>query len=87
MTEPKVDNCQAGVFVSYTAPAGHALLHRRLFLPQRWFSPDQRERWEKCRIPNDTPFQTKPQLALDLVNNVMASGLFQGEKLFLGLWR
>jgi SRSO17 transposase len=74
----KVDNCQAGVFVSYAAPAGHALLARRLFLPQHWFSPDQRERWEKCRIPNDTQFQTKPQLALALVNTVIASGLFQG---------
>jgi SRSO17 transposase len=74
----KVDNCQAGVFLAYAAPLGHALLDRRLFLPQHWFSKEQRARRKKCRIPEDVRFRTKPQLALEMVREIVASGLFRG---------
>ena len=72
----KVDNCQAGVFVGYASAKGHVLADRRLFLPERWFEKDQRERWEKCRIPEGTPFKTKPQLALEMIQALHKEGLF-----------
>ncbi len=73
----KVDNCQAGVFIAYASSKGHALLDRRLFLPQCWFERDYEERREKCRIPEEITFKTKPELALEMVCALHAEGLFQ----------
>jgi SRSO17 transposase len=75
----KVDNCQAGVFLAFSSPKGHALLDRRLFLPQSWFSNNQKARREKCRVPENISFKTKPQLALEMVQNIHASKLFHGQ--------
>jgi SRSO17 transposase len=36
----KVDNCQVGVFVAYASPHGYALLNKRLFIPEKWFSQE-----------------------------------------------
>jgi SRSO17 transposase len=74
----KIDNCQAGVFIAYSSPKGHALLDRRLFLPQSWLSKKQKARRKKCRVPENITFKTKPQLALEMVQNVRASNLFRG---------
>jgi SRSO17 transposase len=70
----KKDNCQAGVFLGYASRTGYTLLDRRLYLPACWFTPEYRERWEACRIPPDTPFRTKPELAAELVEAAMAHG-------------
>ncbi len=58
----KVANCQAGVVLVYASVKGYTLIDRRLYLPQEWFDDVHRERWKKCGIPQDTPFQTKPEL-------------------------
>ncbi len=70
----KVDNCQEGVFAAYASRKGYTLLDRRLYLPEEWFDEDHRERWEKCGIPDDTHFKTKPELALEMLEVVMAEG-------------
>jgi len=75
----KVDNCQAGVFVAYASSKGHTLLDRKLFLPEKWFEREHRERWEKCRIPEDTTFKTKPQLALEMIEDLRREGLFDAQ--------
>jgi SRSO17 transposase len=75
----KVDNCQAGVFVAYASSRGHGLLDRRLYLPELWFSEEQRERWEKCRIPKGTAFKTKPELALEMIQGLRREGLFDAQ--------
>ncbi len=72
----KVDNCQAGVFLAYASPKGYALLDRRLFLPQSWFAKEQKERREKCRIPKEKIFKTKPQLAMEMIQQIRSSQLF-----------
>jgi SRSO17 transposase len=69
----KKDNCQAGVFVGYASRRGYTLLDRRLYLPDLWFSPEYQERWRACAIPPQTPFATKPTLAADLVEGILAS--------------
>jgi len=63
----KVDNCQAGVFTAYASRKGYTLLDRRLYLPEEWFDAAHRERWRKCGIPDETPFQTKQALALEML--------------------
>ena len=66
----KKDNCQAGVFLGYASRRGYTLLDRRLYLPACWFTSDYAQRWQACRIPSDTPFRTKHELAAELVEQV-----------------
>ncbi|MFW6116099.1 MAG: IS701 family transposase [bacterium] len=70
----KVANCQVGVFGAYVSRQGYTLVDRRLFLPEEWFDDDHRERWEKCGIPDETTFQTKPEMALEMLQAVVAQG-------------
>ncbi|MCA1598662.1 MAG: IS701 family transposase [Chloroflexi bacterium] len=67
----KKDNCQAGVFLGYASRKGATLLDRRLYLPAAWFTEEYQERWRACAIPAGTPFQTKRELAVDLVTRVV----------------
>jgi SRSO17 transposase len=66
----KVANCQASVVACYASARGLALVDRRLYLPERWFTPAYRERWVRCGIPDDTPFQTEPELAWALIEHL-----------------
>ena len=72
----KVDNCQAGVFLGYSSPKGYTLLDRRLFLPELWFTKAYENRWKKCKIPDDTVFKTKNQLAAEMIKDAHVSKLF-----------
>jgi SRSO17 transposase len=74
----KTANCQSGVFLCYSSPKGHALLESRLYLPQCWFEPAYAQRRRLCHIPEDTIFQTKPQLALGLLPPLLATQQFGG---------
>lgn len=68
-------NCQAGVFVSYASAKGYTLLHRRLYLPEEWLTDDAfTERRERCGIPAETRFATKPELALEMLREVTEAG-------------
>jgi len=71
----KVANCQAGVFLAYAAPQGHTLLDRRLYLPQAWLTEAYEDRREKCGIPKDVQFRTKPQLAWEMIQQVQSAGI------------
>jgi SRSO17 transposase len=70
----KVENCQAGVFAAYASRKGYTLLDRRLYLPDEWFDAAHRERWDKCGVPEDTLFKTKPTLALEMLRAVGQAG-------------
>jgi SRSO17 transposase len=72
----KVENCQAGVFVGYTSAKGYGLLTSRLYLPECWFSPAYQERREDTRVPADLGFQTKPQIARDLLTRIAQTDRF-----------
>ena len=76
--EGKTANCQSGVFICYSSPQGHALLESRLYLPKCWFEPAYAERRRLCRIPEDVGFQTKPELALELLQPLLATQQFGG---------
>ena len=71
----KKANCQAGVFVAYASAAGATLVHRQLYLPRHWVEDAAwRPRRQRCGVPEQIPFQTKPQIAAALVSAVMADG-------------
>jgi SRSO17 transposase len=67
----KTANCQAGVFLGYASQKGYTLLHRSLYLPEEWLADDDyAERRQKCNVPKDLTFQTKPQLGLEMIRQV-----------------
>ena len=66
----KVDNCQVGVFAGYVSEHGYALVDKRLFIPEKWFSDDYLERRKKCNLPAETVFQSKPKLAAEMLSDI-----------------
>jgi len=69
----KVDNCQVGVYCSMVNHHWATLVHQRLFLPESWTSSPSR--CEKADIPESHRlFQTKPELALAMVDDLLSSG-------------
>jgi SRSO17 transposase len=61
-----------GVFLSWQAAKGHALLDRALYLPQEW--TDDPERCRAAGIPEDVRFATKPELARRMVERALDAG-------------
>lgn len=70
----KVDNCQKGVFAVYASAHGQAFLAGQLYLPEDWFDRAHAERWKQCGIPTATPFRTEPEIALDLLRQLIEHG-------------
>ena len=70
----KTANCQAGVFVAYASQHGYALLDRRLYLPETWFSDAYAERRTACGVPHDLTFLTKSELGWAMIEAVVQSG-------------
>jgi SRSO17 transposase len=75
----KVENCQSGVFVGYSSKKGYGLLTSRLYMPKCWFSPEYEKRRKDNLVPEDLCFETKPQIALELIKKVTDSKLFDAK--------
>jgi SRSO17 transposase len=69
----RTDNCQIGVCVNYCSAAGHTLIDRRLFLPAEWAVDYPRR--EEAGVPEAVVFRTKPELALEMVQQAVQRGL------------
>ena len=82
----KTDNCQAGVYLGYASRKGYTLLDRRLYLPAPWFAEDHRELWRACAIPAAIPFQTKAELAAEMVTRVRQEPHLQARWLTCDEW-
>lgn len=70
----KVDNCQVGVFAGYASPKGYTLVDKRLYMPKKWFGNDYKEKREKCKVPDDLTFETKPELAAEMYHDIVTNG-------------
>jgi len=68
----KVDNCQVGVFAAYVSEHGYALLDKKLFIPEQWFTDNYRVRRQKCDLPENATFQSKPTLAVEMLKKISA---------------
>jgi SRSO17 transposase len=51
------------------------LVDHRLCLPEVWFGPAYATRRAKCQVPDEIRFQTKPQLAAAMLQNIRQAGL------------
>jgi SRSO17 transposase len=69
-------NCQVGVFLAYASQQGSTLLDRRLYLPEEWVKEGRyAQRRQKCGVPADIAFKTKPSLASDMILQQVAQQL------------
>jgi SRSO17 transposase len=73
----KVENCQAGVYIGYSGRKGYGLLDAGLYLPETWFDDQHKALWDKCDIPENTIFKTKPQIASDLIQQAVKKNEFK----------
>ena len=75
-TAGKIENCQIGVFLTYASTKGHSPIDRRLYIPQCWF--DERERCIEAGVPETVEFQTKPEMALEMIKNANTASIAFG---------
>lgn len=71
----KVENCQVGVFAAYASRQGYALVDKRLFIPEPWFTEAYQARRTKCKLPDEVGWQSKPQLAAAMVQELHQAGV------------
>ena len=72
-TAGRIENCQIGVFLAYASSQGHCLIDRELYLPKAWLEAP--ERCRQAGIPEETIFQTKPQLAEAMLRRAFEAGI------------
>ena len=71
----KTANCQAGVFLAYASSKGYTLLDRRLYLPEEWvFDEAYADRRQKCGMPLEIEFKTKPEWGYEMIQTVSTAG-------------
>src|SRR3989454_9211787 len=70
----KVENSQVGVFAAYASRHGYALVDKRLFMPEHWFTEAYAARRDKCRVPTEVTWHTKPQLAVEMLQAIRREG-------------
>nr|WP_320016237.1 transposase [uncultured Desulfobacter sp.] len=66
----KKDNCQSGVFIGYVSGKGHGLIDAQLYMPKSWFEKDHEELRKTNLVPEDLVFQTKNDIASNLIKSV-----------------
>jgi len=72
-TAGRIENCQLGVFLSYSSPKGHTLLDRELYLPKSWTQDPARCR--EADVPAEVGFATKPELAARMLWRTLDAGV------------
>jgi SRSO17 transposase len=72
-TAGRIENCQIGVFLVYASQHGRTFLDRELYLPQEWV--DDAERRLEAGVPTDLTFQTKPELAQQMLARALAAAV------------
>src|SRR5919106_4882769 len=69
----KVGNCQVAVTCCYADARASWPVAVRLYLPKEW--AEDPERLRRARVPDDVTFETKAQIALDLLDQARAWGV------------
>jgi len=69
----KVGNCQIAVTCCYADPQASWPVAVRLYVPKAW--ADDLDRRRTARVPDEVGFQTKPEIALALLDEARAWGV------------
>lgn len=68
----KIGNCQVLVTLHAAADDFSACLDGQLYMPESWI--EDRERCTSAEVPDKIGFQTKPEIALELLKSAKANG-------------
>jgi SRSO17 transposase len=68
----KIGNCQIVVSLHVASDEFSVCLDNQLYLPRSW--TDEPDRLRKAGVPEDIEFQTKPEIALNLLTNAVERG-------------
>lgn len=71
----KIELSQVGVFLALVTPPANLWVDGELFVPQAWFAPEQAEHRRRVGLPPERTFQTKPELAWQLIQRAQRNGL------------
>lgn len=71
----KIGNCQVAVSLHYVTDDAAVPLDFALYLPEEWLESDKRQ---EAGIPDEVAFQTKWQLALELIDRALEWGVKPG---------
>jgi len=71
-TAGRIENCQIGVFLTYASSKGHSPIDRRLYIPEKEWMDDPIRRKE-AGVPETLDFQTKPQMALEMIQEATSA--------------
>ena len=69
----KHENCIVTVHLSFASKDFHCLLDGDLFLPESW--SNDRQRCREAKIPDDTVYRPKTEIALELYQRAVDNGL------------
>lgn len=72
-TTGKTDNCAVSVHLGVADADFHALVDAELYLPESW--ANDRTRCRAALIPDDMTYRPKTQIAVELIDRAIASGL------------
>jgi SRSO17 transposase len=72
----KQDNCRVAVSLSVSTEKASMPVAFRLYMPESWIK--DRKRRKKTGVPDETQFQTKPEIALDQIRRARERGIPQG---------
>ena len=71
----KVEMSQVGVFAALVTPQAWVWADGELYVPEAWFRAEKEELRRWVGIPDERRFQTKPELAWQLVKRLQARGM------------
>ena len=72
-TAGRIENAQVGVFLAYASRWGHALIDRRLYLPETWASDAARR--DDGGVPEYLSFAPKTEIARELISAALDAGV------------
>ena len=72
-TAGRIENCQIGVFLTYASGKGHSPIDRRLYIPEEWMKDEERRK--EGGVPETLSFQTKPEIALEMIQEATAANV------------
>jgi SRSO17 transposase len=67
----KIAHCPHGVFAAYVSRKGYPFLDRRLYMPEAWLDKAHTALRQRYGVPADLTFQTEPQLALEMLDELV----------------
>ena len=70
----KTANGQVGVHLGYVSRKGYSLIEGQLFVLEEWFDEAHAEKRRQCGMPEDLVYQTKPEIALKLLQKAVKRG-------------